>query len=360
MLGNLGSDYKDTEQAAFDKAAEYKKKSGSTIPAGDTATESSQNPKNKAKSGVKLLRYPFSKLEKSDDYMRIEIFDFEPLGLGQAGGGPGGDASKNLRLRTTDEVFEGGNKIPLTTIILPIPENIADSNAASWEAGGLNAGAAALGNVTASIVGGQGAKEGDIGKSLQEGGGSIMSIINSVRNSNNATLQRAVTGYTAGLVANAVLGSNVNAFVGRSTGLALNPNQQLLFNSTVGRSFSFGWDIVPRNKDESNMVKDIIRTLKINMAPTRDTAESINGVFLKSPAVFRITYMSGSEPHPFLNRFKTMALTAMSVNYTGSNTYATYDDATPVHMQLALGFAELTAIYSGDYAIGQGKGGVGY
>ena len=55
-----------------------------------------------------------------------------------------------------------------------------------------------------------------------------------------------------------------------------------------------------------------------------------------------------------------MALTAMSVNYTASNTYATYDDATPVHMQLALGFAELTAIYSGDYKIGQGKEGVGY
>ena len=72
-----------------------------------------KNPKSDAKSNDKLLRYPFSKLNESDDYMRIEIFDFEPLGLGQAGGGPGGDTSKNLRLRTTDEVFEGGNKVPL-------------------------------------------------------------------------------------------------------------------------------------------------------------------------------------------------------------------------------------------------------
>ena len=31
------------------------------------------------------------------------------------------------------------------------------------------------------------------------------------------------------------------------------------------------------------------------------------------------------------NRFKIMALTGMAVNHTGSNTYATYDDGTPVH-----------------------------
>ena len=96
------------------------------------------------------------------------------------------------------------------------------------------------------------------------------------------------------------------------------------------------------------------------MAPTRDTANTVSGVFLKSPKVFKLEYMSGADTHPFLNRFKIMALTGMAVNYTGSNTYATYDDGTPVHMQLTLGFSELTAIYSGDYDIESGAKGVGY
>ena len=46
--------------------------------------------------------------------------------------------------------------------------------------------------------------------------------------------------------------------------------------------------------------------------------------------------MSGTDPHPFLNKMKTGVVTDMSVNYTGSNTYATYEDGTPVHMTMQL------------------------
>jgi hypothetical protein len=59
--------------------------------------------------------------------------------------------------------------------------------------------------------------------------------------------------------------------------------------------------------------------------------------------------MSGGTVHPFLHRFKPCALTQMSVNYNGSAQYATYPDATPVHMQLTLQFQELTPIYKESY-----------
>ena len=51
---------------------------------------------------------------------------------------------------------------------------------------------------------------------------------------------------------------------------------------------------------------------------------------------------------------------SLSVNYSGSNTYATYSDGTPVHMQLSLSFRELTPIYNEDYNSTEGKTGVGY
>ena len=64
------------------RARRNRSESGTTTPASDNAaTESPKNPKSDAKSNDKLLRYPFSKLNESDDYMMIEIFDFEPLGL---------------------------------------------------------------------------------------------------------------------------------------------------------------------------------------------------------------------------------------------------------------------------------------
>ena len=39
----------------------------------------------------------------------------------------------------------------------------------------------------------------------------------------------------------------------------------------------------------------------------------------------------------------------MSVNYTASGTYATYDDATPVHIQVQMTFKEMNPVYAEDY-----------
>ena len=71
--------------------------------------------------------------------------------------------------------------------------------------------------------------------------------------------------------------------------------------------------------------------------------------FLATPNIFDLQYMKGGEKHPFLNSFKSCALTDMSVNYTGDGTYATYADATPVSMVMDLTFKELEAVYDEDY-----------
>ena len=84
------------------------------------------------------------------------------------------------------------------------------------------------------------------------------------------------------------------------------------------------------------------------------------GVFIKSPSVFRLEYKSGTKDHPYLNRFKMCAMTGMSVDYTGSGTYATYSDATPVHIKLDMTFQELTPIYAEDYDTTEGRKGTGY
>jgi hypothetical protein len=108
--------------------------------------------------------------------------------------------------------------------------------------------------------------------------------------------------------------------------------------------------MVPRSRKESDQIKDIIRFFKSESAAQKGAAAGeAAGLFLKSPSVFRLRYMSGGRSHPFLNQFKICALNAMSVNYTASGTYATYSDATPVHMQMTLTFQELTPIYREDY-----------
>ena len=123
--------------------------------------------------------------------------------------------------------------------------------------------------------------------------------------------------------------------------------------------------MIPRFQKESTEVKNIIRLFKQSMAPKKNNnvsggLDNTSGVFIKSPDVYRLRYMNGGGIHPFLNRFKICALTNMNVDYTGAGTYATYSDATPVHMKVSLTFNELTPIYAEDYDEGQGTGGVGY
>ena len=144
------------------------------------------------------------------------------------------------------------------------------------------------------------------------------------------------------------LGANVTigGLLSRASGQVINQNLEMVFGGVTIRSFNFGWDLVPRSREEAYVVKSIIKNLKIHTAAKLDN-EGMG--FLNAPDIFRIGYFKGGTPHPFLNRFKTCALTNMSVNYTGSGTYATYDDGTPVHMKLDLSFKELNPIYREDH-----------
>jgi len=120
---------------------------------------------------------------------------------------------------------------------------------------------------------------------------------------------------------------------------------ELLFSGVNLRAFSFMFDFAPRSYDEGQMVKQIIRTFKKTMVPS-----SAGGIFVKPPSVYQLMYMQGASAHPFLNSFQPCALVNMDLNYTGSGTYATYRDGTPVHMQLQLTFKELNPIYGQNYS----------
>jgi len=316
--------------------------SGTTAPAASAAAAESSS-ENKKSS--KILRYPYDRVKEGDDYLKIEIVKFKPVGIQNRPG--------SFALQTTDDVQGLSAKDPQKTIILPIPEGVGDTNNASWENAGMNPVQAGLAGFTGDFL---------------EGAGQVSLPQSAVNAYNNAkervgstlgeteSIKRLVQGGTAALVSSALTGQNPGGLISRATGFTLNPNSQMLFNGVASRSFGFNWDIVPRYKEEAEQIKQIIRTFKYHMSASNQS----NGIFIDSPDIFYLSYKSGSKDHPFLHRFKPMALTSMSVNYTGSGTYATYNDSTPVHMQLSLSFSELTPIYRSDYDTDQGKKGVGY
>ena len=128
------------------------------------------------------------------------------------------------------------------------------------------------------------------------------------------------------------------------------------------RSFPYSITFSPRSPKESDVVKAIIRSLKMSMAPKAGEYNgSAQGIFLQSPDLFQLKYLKDGEEHPFLNKMKLTALTGMNVNYTNAGTYASYEDGTPVNIRMDLTFKEINPIYFEDYLPGHGAGqGVGY
>jgi hypothetical protein len=303
-----------------------------------------QEYRNAAASQTAPLRYPQKSIGKDDDYLEIGVIKYVP---------PGFETGKNnLKLKTGTET--NSNKKARYTIQLPIPANIGDTNQVNWGDDSMNPLAAfaseQIGNVLKS-------------SNLLKG---ISDAYSNAANTGKETLtkgggQDLISKYFQSQLVNS-LGANTTpeGLLSRASGSVLNPNLELLFSGVNLRSFAFDFDFAPRNSEESNVVKQIIRIFKQSMAPKTGSNTSGAGLFIDAPNVFILKYKTGNLPHPYLNTFKPCALTSMGVNYTGSGSYTTYADKTPVHMKLSLSFTELNPIYNEDYKEIPLSQGVGY
>jgi hypothetical protein len=294
------------------------------------------------------LRYPLKRIDKKDDYLQILVVDYIPPGLNT---NPSNLLQRNSTqaLNSPEALAKNGSlKKPLYQILLPMPQGISDENSVDWGDDSLNPLAAA----------GVGASEDIISGNIQKTFGNITSAIKNVATSGNG--QDLVSSYFAAKGVNAFnAGVSAEGLLSRSSGQVLNPNMELLFKGVLLRSFNFSFNMAPRDKDEAMAVKNIIRTFKKSMAARNSTGAGA-GLFISSPNIFQLEYRSGNKKHPFLHSFKPCALRSMNVDYNASGSYATYEDATPVHMKLTLAFQELNPVYFSDYDGLTDRDGVGY
>lgn len=297
-----------------------------------------------------ILRYPINNIRIGDDYLKIRVIEYTAPGFSLTGG---------FAQRTTEQALNQNGSIQnsLATIILPIPSNIQDNNAADWTTGTMNPLTSYLGSAGLNAIESNnllGSLGGSVGQFFTDVGAAV----------NTGSGQKGLASATAAAAIQAALGQgDINSIVSRATGQVFNQNVELLFNGVTMRpAFTFNFDMVPRSQKESETIKLIIRTFKKNMTPRKGVTDTNGGgLFVKAPNVFKLEYMSGGSIHPFLHKFKPCALTQMSVNYNASSQYSTYPDATPVHMQMTLQFQELSPIYAEDYdQTLEGTIGVGY
>ena len=243
------------------------------------------------------------------------------------------------------------------TCALPIPNRLGVSNGVSWGEGRANALEMAAFGATAESVRSV-MKDGNIMQVLKDGltqgGDTFKELAGQFKdNEGGATAANLLSG----VLARSILGQiginvDVDQFITRQTGQAINPNLELLFSGPQLRTFSFDFNFAPNNREEAVIVRKIMRWFRQGMLPKKNVVGS-GSLFLGSPNVFRLCYRNHNRRIKGLNTFKICALTACQVNFTPDGVYQSYEDeaaaSQPVRSTMALTFNELTPIFANDY-----------
>jgi hypothetical protein len=149
--------------------------------------------------------------------------------------------------------------------------------------------------------------------------------------------------FSGGMAAIGGDGSDAAAAVLKTAGgVAINPNKIVLFTGVDFRDHSFSWKLSPKNRQESDTIRDIIRMMRFYSHP-----EFVGGgLFFKYPEYFEIKFN-----HPeYLFDLRPSVCTDIKVNYH-SQGYAGYvrdsnggGIPAPVEIELTLSFREVEII----------------
>ena len=315
--------------------------------------------------------YPLDSLygnEYGQDYVCIDQFEYQAPRRDQIFG----DFTKNL--------LEGNQRIsPLKKFVaqvkLPMPNNITDSNNVDWGSDVMN-------NLSAAITSGVTANPGIVGAATLGGAaiggltgigglgtaGALGGILGTTQDGNNPVEQiqnlitkvrenqNAMTNVQAAVNSRILAAAGVNispeTLLARGLGVVPNSNLELLFNAPTLREFQFNWKMSPRDEDEAQQVKNIIRFFKQGMAAKKLTNQAGEAsLFLGSPNVFRMQFKTqNNKIIEGVNRIKVCAVTGTAVNYTPDGTWAAYDQGQPVSTILTIRMTELEPVYATDYS----------
>ena len=338
MGGGVGLDasYKKEEEKAFEEAEEWQKS--------DEKAEilkkfhKGQRPGHHNEKLPPNLRYPYSTIDDTQDFIQFRIFNYERSGM-KTEGDSLLTGFKEGNVFQQEDREKKLNALSLGSIILPFPAQLSDSNTAAWQSGNMNFLQAGGLEIADAVAGGEGEKAGNEANKIigQASGSSIVKEFFKKQALNS-------------------LGGNLSmeSVLARGSGQILNPNMELLFNGPSLRQFSFAFKFTPRFQKEAEAVRTIMKAFKRNMAP-----KGAGGAMLKTPNIFEIRYIGKAKN--YLNRIKMCALQNVGINYTGDGTFATYKDGAPISSSMTLQFQELTPVYNEDYAgYDDNTDGVGY
>ena len=294
------------------------------------------------------VRYPHDMLiDEAEDFVMFDFYDYKPPFQGKKSvDDVGGESIANLTLGDYNATGFAGEYFKdkaYPQILLYMPQDIQDAFAAKWEG-------KKFGQITTGLLASAG-QEGNIDK-LKSAGKTLDTALKKSMVESAASI---VTG-----LAQKITGDTISAgdLFGGISGVARNPNVEVLFQSMELRTFDLTFKMSPFDDQDALRIEAIIKIFKQAMLPQynlgkdvevfgRDN-DALDAGFIQVPKVCAVNFMRGSNRNRFLPRYKMCAITDVNVNYTPDNVYATIDRNMPVATELKLSFMETKLVFSED------------
>ena len=137
--------------------------------------------------------------------------------------------------------------------------------------------------------------------------------------------------------------SNAAKLALSTQGLAINPQQQLLFDGIDFRDYQLAFTFTPYSREEAETVKNIIKIFRQSAAPQIVTGGA--GMFFVPPSTFDVRFLFNGGDNTNINRVAESVITSIDVNYA-PNGWAAMENGAPVQTTLTMNFKEIELIDS--------------
>jgi hypothetical protein len=265
---------------------------------------------------------------------RLKIKNNKKTGRSVSRNNPKLDLSKSGRNSNALQGFSSSFKTTsriTDSIALYLPPSIQETTSARYE----DSPTGILGSVATDIIEGMNSFQ---LKDFEKTGKIALGFVSKVA-------QEILKNLGGGLIEGLTNTEGVVPLANKVFGRAENPFVEVFFSSMNLRTFTYNFNFVPRNRDETTEIQQIIQLFRFHMAPE---IQASNNRYLTLPSEFDIHYMYKAEngngyENDFFGRIGTCVLENVTTNYT-PNGVKSFGDGAPTQITMSLTFKETEAL----------------
>ena len=229
------------------------------------------------------------------------------------------------------QFFKQNTKTKLTSIHLPMPDEIKNPSTINWEATDFGM----MG--TAAVKAVKSVKSDSVDK------GALKDELNSM-----AERVKSVAAYHVASEMIEGLGGNKGMspddLMGAASGKMTNPYKTFLFRGVNFRTFNFKFSLVPFSESDCTLIDKIVSKFREHSYP--DFA--VDKMFFTYPDECQITYMWESNHNKWLNNFKRAVCSGIDADFAPLGQWASLRNGFPYMIQLSTVWTEVEIITKSD------------